>query len=111
MANRVEIAFQLGSTWELLCDCFNVDRTPTIIASAEWRLCSTTARLVKVTSPADIDIIGPGQCLVTVQPSLQTNIVPGTYDHELWILDDQGIESVQIVGPCTIVQSLKKRFP
>lgn len=112
MANKVDIAFHIGSTWELMCDCYNVDRTPVQISKAEWRLASSTARLVKATSDGgEIEITNPGQCLVVVPEALQVNLVAGTYEHELWVLDDQGIGSVQIIGTATIVQSLRKRFP
>lgn len=111
--SRQDLAFHIDETWVIECTVSDPAKQPITLRAAEWRLANPTTRLVKVTDgDGSIVIGGPGQCIVTVDISKQTGIPPGTYDHELWIVDDvTGNGSVVITGQLTLVNSLKNRFP
>lgn len=113
MANREDMAFHLEETWDILATVTDAARQPvTNIAQAEWRLASPTARLVKATLGEGIEVAGPGALLIRIPSAMQTGIVRGSYDHELWILDGTtGVDSIQVVGTVAVLDSLKRRFP
>lgn len=113
MAERRDIAFHLDNVWMMLCTCLDADGNPIAnFAQAEWRLAGKSARLLKLALGSGITAIGAGKLSIVVTSDLQTAIAPGTYDHEVWVLDGStNIDSIQVVGRCLIADSLKHKYP
>ena len=112
MAERRDIAFHLDNEWQMLCTCLDANGNRiTNFAQAEWRLASKTAGILKLTLGSGITATG-GQLSIVVTSDLQSTIAPGTYDHEVWVLDGStNIDSIQVVGRCLIADSLKHKYP
>ncbi len=112
MSRRQDIAFHLGSTWEIECEVRNADGDLIEISAAEWRLADQSTNMVKATIGDGITVTGPGRCVVRVTPTMQAAVVAGNHVHELWVREAVTlVESVQVVGSANIVRSLKKKFP
>jgi len=112
MSQRKDIAFHIGTTWEIDCEVRNADGAPIEIQAAEWRLSNQSGNLVKVTLGAGITVTGTGRCMVRVTPSMQNSVTAGNHNHELWVREAVTlVESVQVVGSANIVRSLRKQFP
>lgn len=112
MATYQDVNLTLGDTWTLVCTCHEANGALMNVASAEWRLASTTARLYLGTvSSNNIAIGNNGIVTVTILPSdqLTANIAAGSYNHELFVVGST--DSIQITGKAHIANSLRSSFP
>lgn len=110
MATRSDIAFHLDETWLYDVTVAYFDGTPIInIVAAEWRVGKTTLAIYAELGDG-ITVTSPGAVRIVIPKAKQAGLSAGQYSHELWIYDGS-IESVQVRGPISIENSLKRRFP
>jgi hypothetical protein len=114
MPTPQDVTLILGDTWTLICSCHDATGNAMAVASAEWRLASTSGRLFLGTvSSNNIAIASGGVVTVTVSPSDQAtaNVQAGSFTHELFVIGTSSVGSIQITGKAHVLNSLKNQYP
>jgi len=115
MASQRDIAFHLGNAWRFNVNCKDAAGQPVLdIQQAEWRVADATGLKLRVSLVDNISIPTPGTVQIQIPTSKQSalNIQPNTkYTHELWIMDGDGDDSIQVTGNLTLLASLKSLYP
>lgn len=114
MTTSQDVNLVLGEVWSIICTCHDANGAIMVVDTAEWRLASTTTRLLLVSSNTDsIVITSPGVLEVTVTPTdqLTANIAPGLFQHELFVTGNNTVGSIQVAGKATVTTSLKFLYP
>lgn len=113
MATPQDVTLILGDTWTLICTCHDNTGAAMNVASAEWRLATTSNSVFKGTVASNNISIANNIVTVTVPPSDQAtaNIQPGTVQHELFVEGTSSVSSIQVTGKAIIHNSLKNKYP